>query len=143
MLEVHGDIKRHIDGIKWIGVAIIMTVVVSVPGIVLISQSPRHTEDRVIVSPNDTTCVFVKRYNLTERIYLTVCNLNGYVTLDIRQFLNNTPTVKGIALSLHQWLTLKQMIHPIDTAIDEARTYWLRLRRLNLNKEDGMEYLLT
>ena len=124
MLGVDEGIKRRMKGIKWIGTTVMILIVIIVPGIVLISASS-HSQTPIDyeIKPNATACVFVKRYNLSDNIYLTVCNLNGYIMLDIRQFLNETSTLKGIELDLRQWLTLKQLTHQIHVAIVEARTY--------------------
>ena len=133
MLGVNEAIKRRMNGIKWIGTTVMILIVIIVPGIVLISASS-HSQPPIDyeIKPNATVCVFVKRYNLSENIYLTVCNLNGYIMLDIRQFLNETSTIKGFGLELRQWLTLKQLTHQIDVAIVEARTYWKNLQRLHV-----------
>lgn len=77
---------------------------------------------------NNTTCVFVKRFHLTENEYVTVCNLKGEMVLDIRKFVNNTATIKGLRLNLNQWGTLKQTIHSIDVAVTEPRTYRKHLK---------------
>lgn len=135
--EYGGNMKRHIRAIKWIAMTFMVAVGVSIPGIVLVSVSS-HSQTLVDQAEklNHTACLYAKQYHLNENVYITVCNMNGDVLLDIRQFLNNTATIKGIQLNLRQWLTLKQMSRPIDVAIMEARTYWKHLKALEKIAED-------
>ena len=133
MLGVDETVKRRINGIKWIGALTMILIVITVPGIILISvSSPSQPPIDFEIKPNATACVYVKRYNLSENIYLSVCNLNGYIMLDIRQFINESSTIKGIGLNTRQWSSLKQLTQHIDVAIDEARTYWKNLQRLHV-----------
>ncbi len=77
--------------------------------------------DYVTVSDtNATTCDYSERYYIGETTYLTVCDLNGYVILDIRKFINNSASIAGIPLSVNQWISLKRQIPPIDAAIDTS-----------------------
>ncbi|MES9903035.1 MAG: hypothetical protein ABW168_10165 [Sedimenticola sp.] len=131
--------KRYLAVAKWIGAAMLTILVLSMPGIVIslsaTSQRPTLDYEVKIDDANRTACVFVKRYDLREGVYLTVCNMNGHIILDIRRFFNETASIRGIPLNLNQWLTLKQMTGTIDTAINEARTYWKELKELNEVKD--------
>lgn len=122
-------IKEHMRGVKWIALTFIVALTVSIPGLVMISvSSPQTVTLKREENMNNTVCVFVKRFHLTEKVYVTVCNLNGEMVLDIRKFVNNTATIKGLRLNLNQWGTLKQTMHSIDVAVNEARTYWKHLK---------------
>jgi len=88
---------------------------------------------------NKTACVYVKQFYLQQQLYATVCNQDGYVFVDIRQFVNGTATIIGADLSLLQWLTLKQLSSSIDVAISEARTYWTKLKLYRGKLQDGSE----
>lgn len=122
-------IKEHMRGVKWIALTFIVALTVSIPGLVMISvSSPQTVTLKREENMNNTACVFVKRFHLTEKVYVTVCNLNGEMVLDIRKFVNNTATIKGLRLNLNQWGTLKQTMHSIDVAVNEARTYWKHLK---------------
>ncbi len=124
--------KRYIAIAKWIGASVI--IVVALSGIILssLAAAREHPMDYEVKidDENRTACVFVKRYDLRDGIYLTVCNLGGEVIIDIRRFLNGTATIRGIPLNLKQWLTLKQITSTVDTAINEARTYWKELKEM-------------
>lgn len=125
------NLKCHFTIIKWIGVLILATIC-AVPGFVILSHSVSSlpvSDNDVRSNLNKTTCVYAKQFYLQESLYATVCNQNGYVFVDIRQFVNRSATIIGVDLSLLQWLTLKQLSSSIDTAVDEARTYWKDLKQ--------------
>ena len=128
------DIQRHITVLKWTGVTLIMLATILTPVIVYTgsmvqSKPPLDYEVKVTDSNNETACIYVKRYNLSDHVYLTVCNLNGEILIDIRQFFNQTASLRGIPLNLHQWYSLKQMSQMVDSAVHEARTYWRVLKK--------------
>ena len=120
--------------IKWIGALFLLFVSTTVPGIIILSEDkPHHSavlSYNVEIQQNETACVFIKQYDIYHDTYVTVCNRYGIVELDIRKFVNDTASIKGIQLSERQWLRLKQVSSRIDTAIAEARTYWKDLKIL-------------
>lgn len=124
------NLRCHLTIIKWVGVVILATIC-AVPGFIILSHRDcaLHVPDHgVKPNLNKTACVYVKQFYLQQRLYATVCNQDGYVFVDIRQFVNGTATIIGVDLSLLQWLTLKQLSPSIDIAISEARTYWKKLK---------------
>ena len=128
------DIQRHITVLKWTGVTLIMLATILTPVIVFTGsmvqfKPPMDYEVKVTDSNNETACIYVKRYNLGDHVYLTVCNLNGEILIDIRQFFNQSASIRGIPLNLKQWNSLKQMSQMIDSAVSEARTYWSVLKK--------------
>ena len=128
------NLRCHLTIIKWIGVVILATIC-AVPPLVILSHSDCSlpvSDNGVRPNLNKTECVYVKQFYLQESLYATVCNQNGYIFVDIRQFVNRSATIVGVDLSLLQWLTLKQLSPSIDTAVSEARTYW---KKLNLYEQ--------
>lgn len=126
----HKNLRCHLTIIKWVGVVILATAF-TVPGVILLVQqdsSHQSFDEGIQPELNKTACVYVKQFYLQDQIYATVCNQNGYVFVDIRQFINGTATIIGVDLNLRQWLTLKQHTRTIDVAIAEARTYWRELK---------------
>lgn len=128
------NIRCHLTIIKWTGV-VILAVLCSIPTLVLTLQSSSDcvtsiTDVNATVQPNlnQTACVYVKQFHLQNQLFTTVCNLDGHVFVDVRRFVNGTATIKGVDLTLNQWLILKQHTSSIDEAITEARTYWKKLR---------------
>ncbi len=126
--------RRYITVGKWIGAAVIIMVTLSIPGIILsslaVSQVLPLDYEVKVNNENRTACVFVKRYDLRDGVHLTVCNIEGDIILDIRRFVNEKASIRGIPLNLKQWLTLKQIASTVDTAINESRTYWKELKEM-------------
>ena len=113
---------------------IICITICATPGFVILSQREGlHCTPLSIngeLKLNASACLFNKQFRLLDNIYVTVCNQDRYVFLDVRKFVNGTPTIIGVDLSLMQWLSLKQLTSNIDTAtcISEARTFWKKLK---------------
>ena len=121
------SIKDHMKFIKLVGSAFLASVVlVAVISIVIFSPSKKTTinvGEQLNITGKE--CHFVKRYSLGNRLNLTVCNDKENIYLDARA----SDTV-SLRLSLLQWQRIKQIAPLIDKAIHEARTYWMRLKRL-------------
>jgi hypothetical protein len=131
-LEFRGkNMRCHLTIIKWIGILILATTC-TIPGFVILTHTecsfPASDDPGMKPDLNRTACVFVKQFYLQDRLYATVCNQNGYVFVDLRQFINGSATIIGVDLAQIQWLSLKQQMAGIDTAITEARTYWKNLK---------------
>ncbi len=61
---------------KWIALSALIVVIISTPSMILssLAAAREHPMDyEVKVSDNGTVCVFVKRYDLRDGSYLTVC----------------------------------------------------------------------
>ncbi len=113
------NVRRRITAIKWIGISFIIAITLTIP--VLLGALAFITRERMIAydtSNNATVCRYSRRYDLGERVYLTLCKLDGYVILDIRRFINNTATITGIALNVDQWLNLKRLAPRLDAVIE-------------------------
>ena len=114
------NVKRHLRLAKWVGIILIaLATGVSIPPLAMSNTptQPKWSEKNI----SDIACAYVKRYNLTLNTYITVCNMNGDIMLDIQR---NTAISMKITLTVGQWLSLKNVISGVDSAISEARTYW-------------------
>ena len=125
-------LKRNLNTVKRIATLIICITICATPGFLILSQSEGlHCTSLSIngeVKLNASAYLFHKQFRLLDNIYATVCNRDGYVFLDVRKFVNGTPTIIGVDLSLMQWLSLKQLTSNIDTAISKARAFWKNLK---------------
>ena len=62
---------------------------------------------------NQTLCSHIRSFRLPQEYYATVCTYGNRTILDISQFLNLKPSIKGISLSITQWsylLSIRQHI---------------------------------
>lgn len=133
--------KCNFKHIKWIPVMTLLFVSTFIPGIVILNKEKSNQVVDLdyklgMQKENETVCVFIKQYDIYHDTYVTVCNRYGVVVLDIRKFVNNTPSATGIQLSERQWLRLKQVSSLVDTSIAEARTYWRDLKVLKYEHEN-------
>lgn len=135
--ENRGDtdtLKRHIKFVKWIGVLLLLFCSTSIPGILILNKENAHQSTvldyKIEADQNETACVFIKQYDIYHGTYVTVCNRYGVVVLDIRRFVNDTPSIIGIQLTERQWIRLKQVWPLVDKSILEARMYWRDLKVL-------------
>ncbi len=127
MLGMRSEIaKRRVAAVKWIGVSCMLVITIAIPTVIWIRRFDicgRGIDYVTVYDSNATAaaCDYSERYDLGETMYLTLCDLKGYVILDIRKFINNSATISGVPLNWDQWISLKQQIPPIDKAIGEAR----------------------
>ena len=131
--------KRRLKMVKEFGVMSLLVMTFTLlSGIVLISTASTRNNHQPLDYElrENASCTYVKRFDITKGVWLTVCNKNGTIFLDIRQYVNDTSTAHGIQLDIQQWLTLKQLIPVTDEAVEEARTYWLNLRIIHKGRRD-------
>lgn len=62
-------------------------------------------------------CDYIDKYPLTEEVYVRICQVDGNITIDIRQVEDERETKKGIRLNKMQWQYLKTSIDHIDSSI--------------------------
>ena len=68
---------------------------------------------------NRNTCTF--QYKLTfERVWISVCHLHKDIVVDIRQFINNKPSIKGIQLSVQEWNSLIDWSSVINYIVNDG-----------------------
>ena len=69
---------------------------------------------------NSTLCVYMKEYHLLHGKRATVCIYQERVRLDIRQFINGSPTIKGIFLYYDEFQSLGQYWPHIKRDMQDA-----------------------
>ena len=121
-------IKQHLNFIKCFGAMCIALIVILTVVIFSTVDTTRYTVKHSIpVKPkNVNVCHFVKQFDLLGGLNMTVCNIEGNIVLDDR---DNKSC--DISMELQQWLRVKQIMPLIDTAIQEARRYWINLQQLH------------
>ena len=138
-------IHQHLNIVKLVGVIFILLSTCIIPPLVLVNTvcRERRARNSEISQPapsadiNQTACVFVKQFSLGVNTYITICNLQSEIIVDIRRFINGTSTIIGITIDLQQWLTLKQITPLVDRAIYEARTFWKSIKSYSGPLNDG------
>ena len=77
------------------------------------------SEDSVI-NTNQTLCVYLKQFSLSENKKVSVCAIEDAVRVDIRIFYNNQASIRGIWLDVSEWRTLLRLWGSIQTAMTVA-----------------------
>ena len=114
----------HIKIVKWLGVMGIILVTLCVPVYILASMewSNNNPMDyEVKVQANQTACSYLKQFDLKDIVILSVYHRDGELSIDIRLFLNETATIRGILLNLMQWNVLQRVSSSVNRAIEEAK----------------------
>ncbi|CAG2213693.1 unnamed protein product [Mytilus edulis] len=119
----------HISILKWIGAISILvltasTLTVSTNLYNFEKSLPNSSNDinvNNLPSFNDTICRYMKLFRLPGEYFVTVCKYDNNIHLDIRQLLNNKPTIKGVTLTIDQWKYLQSIRQYINRATEEAR----------------------
>ena len=102
------EVKCHIKIIKWTGVIGIILVSLSTPLYILASiEWSNNYPFYYVMEVNLTACSYMKQFDLKDNVILSVCNRDGEIMLDIRLFLKQTATIRGIPLNLRQWNVLQ------------------------------------
>ena len=113
------ELKCHIKILKWVGVMGIILVTFCIPVYVLacIEWSNKDPSDYE-VKANQT---YLKQFDLNNNVILSVCHRDGEISVDIRLFLNQTATIRGIQLNLRQWNVLQRVSSSVNSAIEEVK----------------------
>ena len=116
------EVKCHIKIMKWTGVIVIILVSLSTPLFILASMewSNNYPFDNVM-EVNHAACSYLKQFDLKDNVILSVCNRDGEIKLDIRLFLNQTATIRGIPLNLRQWNVLQGVSNSVNRAIEKGK----------------------
>lgn len=115
--------RRPVRAVKWMGAIGIILITLSSPIFVLSNMkwSQYHPLDyQIKVDPNQTACSYLKQFYLTDNVIISVCSRGGDIVVDIRLFLNQTATIRGIPLNLSQWRTLERISPDVNGAIEKA-----------------------
>lgn len=70
---------------------------------------------------NSTLCSFLKHFPLSRSIIISVCLLNKHIRVDIRHFVNDKPTIRGIYLYEWQWNGLLKLLPKIISTFHEIK----------------------
>ena len=113
------EVKCHIKIMEWTGVIGIILVSLSTLLYILVSMewSNNYPFDYVM-EVNQNACSYLKQFDLKDNVILSVCNRDGEIMLDIRLFLNQTATIRGIPLNLRQWNVLQGVSNSVNRAIE-------------------------
>ena len=116
------EVKCHIKIMKWTGVIGIILVSLSTPLYILESMewSNNYPFDYVM-EVKQTACSYLKQFDLKDNVILSVCNRDGEIMLDIRLFLNQKATIRGIPLNLRQWNVLQGVSNSVNGAIEKGK----------------------
>ena len=116
------ELKYHTNIVKWLGIMGIILITLCIPVYVLACMEWSNNEDyEVKVVANQTACSYLKQFDLQDNVLLSVCHRDGELTIDIRLFLNQTATIRGIPLNLRQWNILLRVSNSVNRAIEEAK----------------------
>ena len=69
---------------------------------------------------NQTLCVYLKQFRLSENKRVSVCAIEDAVCVDIRIFYNNHASIRGIWLNVSEWRTLLRLWGSIQSAMMKA-----------------------
>ena len=75
-------------------------------------QQQQHRIDRLLQATNNST--YRAQYDLGDDVKITVCYPNNTTVVDIRQFLEDRATIKGIQLNIQQWNALMTYAALVD-----------------------------
>ena len=62
-----------------------------------------------------------QQFDLKDNVILSMCNRDGEIMLDIRLFLNQTATIRGILLNLRQWNVQQGESKSVNRAIEKGK----------------------
>ena len=69
---------------------------------------------------NQTLCVYLKQFRLSENKKVYVCAIEDAVRVDIRIFYNNHASIRGIWLDVSEWRALLRLWGSIQSAMMKA-----------------------
>ena len=123
-MEISNNMRCHFTIIKFTGVFLILGLTLTTVTIISTVHSnctENNTTTYQNINLNMTLCDFIKMFPLSYDMAVTICVQNGETRIDIRQFLNDKPTIRGIYLTTDQWQRFKTMFHDIDEGLLESR----------------------
>ena len=117
----------HINVLKWTGIIVMMSLTAATLGITnnlyQLEKVHWNSTDCIKIQEqpnfNQTLCSYIKPFRLPNEYYVTVCKYGNRTLIDIRQYLNQRPTIKGVSLSTRQWTYLMTIRHHITRAIPQ------------------------
>ena len=116
------DIQREIPRKPlFIVVVCMITITVVVDVSLWVSQPSSSVNDESVIDTNktipvsedsdtnQTLCVYLKQFRLSENKKVSVCAIDDAVRVDIRIFYNNQASIRGIWLDVSEWRTLLRL----------------------------------
>lgn len=123
-----GPTKLTIRGKATLAVSLVSLLTLC---IILTCIPSSTTESNIVVTaavnktltnvPNTTLCSFLKLFPLSRSIVIAVCLLNRHIRIDIRHFVNNKPTNRGIYIDEWQWNGLLKLLPKIISTFYEIK----------------------
>ena len=98
-------------------VACMITITVIVDVSFWVSQPSSSVSEDSVIDTNQTPCVYLKQFRLSENKKVSVCAIEDAVRVDIRIFYNNQASISGIWLDVSEWRTLLRLWGSIQTAM--------------------------
>ena len=126
------DIQREIPRKPlFIAVVCMITITVVVDVSLWVSQPSSSVNDESVIdanktipvsedsveNTNQTLCVYLKQFRLSENKKVSVCAIEIAVRVDIRIFYNHRASIRGIWLDVSEWRTLLRLWGSIQTAM--------------------------
>lgn len=99
----------------------ILTLCIILTGISSSTTEPNTVVTAAINVSNTTLCSYLKHFSLSRNIVISVCLLNKHIRIDIRHFVNDKPTIRGIYLDEWQWNGLLKLLPKIISNIHEIK----------------------
>ena len=119
----------HINILKWTGVVVLLAMMSTSLAITsnMTRNSFQNSSDCIKITTtsddrrfNDTLCKYIKTFDLPEQYKLSVCSYQQQVRIDIRYFIGDKATIRGIHLNKLQWAYLQRLTPHINSAVKRA-----------------------
>ena len=72
------------------------------------------------IPSNNTLCTFIKQFKLLYNKRITVCKYQNVLRVDIRQFVGDKASIKGIWLTLDEWRSLLRSQMWVNSALSTS-----------------------
>ena len=119
---------KHLLLAIFIGISLSMTVMIE--SSLLLSQHQATAEEKLTAIDystqplNATTlCLYLKQFSLSVRTKVSVCSYQGAVRIDIRRFIGERSTIRGIWLNKGEWRALLHLWGAIQKAVADAEPH--------------------
>ena len=86
----------------FIVVVCMITITVVVDVSLWVSQPSSSVNDESVEDTNQTVCVYLKQFRLSEIKKVSVCAIGDAVRVDVRIFYNNQTCIRGIWLNVSE-----------------------------------------
>ena len=76
-------------------------------------------QEEPLTALNTTLCTALNQFFLSSSKRVTVCKYNNLLRVDIRYFIGQKASIKGIWLTLNEWNTFVKYFHKIQKSVIE------------------------